>query len=130
MAKVSIKATTQYNDFIGTAAADMIGQYGADKPDMAKCLEAVGYLKSSEETIAAIKIFLVDDINGLCSVTVIIEKHDHETSSSYRSVSFDTNIGKLLSLFKSFEVSIVKKNKTFHGDGEIDAVNKEIPDPL
>lgn len=111
------KASVQYNDLIGSAAADE-----ADLSNVSKWLKEQGHIISDEYVLGismqlsnshgndndpvSVK-FIISGLNGYSNIPDMIEAIKHDLK--VKEVSVDMNVSDFFRLFKRFEVTLSNK---------------------
>lgn len=113
-----MKANVQYNDFIGTSAADI-----SDHTDLNKFLEHKGIDTKRYDSIGA--SFYAGYSEFFNMSIICLDKYKSENDSPYIvSISFEEEIGKefFFDLFKRFNVIIISKYNNY----SLEKINEEI----
>ncbi|ATC84315.1 MULTISPECIES: hypothetical protein [Pseudoalteromonas] len=113
----TFKASVQYNDLLGTAAADK-----ADMEHASKWLEEKGHI-SEDEYVLGISMwagenhgahrdpvsvkFVVSGLNGYSNIPEMIEATKHDLN--VKEIRVEMTVAEFFALFKRFEVTLSNK---------------------
>lgn len=102
----TLRATAQYDDFVGTAAADNIDDnalfsYAIDQ----------GIYDQDAEHLAGVDLYLGED--GFFTVSLLIQNKD---TADIREVDLNLSLDEVLTHFKRLNIVLVKKNIDIDAD--------------